>query len=216
MPPGEDNPFIQMIWTILGYVLAIAVFSAIGYLVVRGIIEFYRAFNRTGVHRDGADKSEFLDPRERREKTERGGGPKDDAPGFLDRSPDARIRRAYKRFIEAHRVREAAKEEAVSHLGEPGYYSDPKNRRRSSARRRPEPVEIRESWAPLDIEENVLGRAESRVTTPTRSGDSSPAPGGRAEALALIHRLYEKARYMPGECTAEDAAAMQEAVKQYG
>ena len=231
MPPGKENLFIQMIWNILGYVLAIVVFALIGYLIVRGIIAFYREFNRTGVHRDGADKSEFLDPREHREKTERGSDTANDAPGFLDRSPDARIRRAYKRFIESHRGRAEVQEEAVSHIGQPGYYSDPKNRRRT-ARRRPEPMEIRESWAPLDIEDNVLGKREraaegsSAAPAYTQSGrdeasaqtgqGKTSAQTGRGEALALIHRLYEKARYMPGECTAEDAAAMQEAVKQYG
>ena len=95
LAPQEENLFLDKLWEILSYVMSIAVILLCIYIIVSLIISFYKRFQQTAAVKE-RDKVEYLKPKENISSIH-----KEDSShiSFTDRSPKAKIRRKYKKFI---------------------------------------------------------------------------------------------------------------------
>jgi hypothetical protein len=95
LAPQEENLFLDKLWEILSYVMSIAVILLCIYIIVSLIISFYKRFQQTAAVKE-RDKVEYLKPKENISSVH-----KEDSShiSFADRSPKAKIRRKYKKFI---------------------------------------------------------------------------------------------------------------------
>ena len=91
----KENPFLDKLWEILTYVMSFAAAGLCIYLVVALAISFYKRFQQTAKVRE-KDKVEYLKPDETITLTKKA---ESSHIKFGDRSPAARIRRKYKKFI---------------------------------------------------------------------------------------------------------------------
>lgn len=96
LPEVESNPVMTFIWSILEYIVLTA--AAVGLILaaVYGVMWLSRNFRIS--FRDRGDFIENLSSADRLE-TIREKGKKRDKPGFFDRSPNAVVRRKYRRTI---------------------------------------------------------------------------------------------------------------------
>lgn len=94
--PQEENPFLDKLWEILSYVMSVVAVGTCIFLVVFIVISIYRRFQQTAKVRE-RDKIEYLKPEEHVSLTSKAIS---SHIKFADRSPAARIRRRYKKFIQ--------------------------------------------------------------------------------------------------------------------
>lgn len=102
----EPPRWLTIFYTVMEYILTIAVAALCLYLAYQAIRGFYRSFKASGVSAED-DEITYLKPGEKEEKVAR----VRQRPSFWDRSPEAQIRRAWagavKKSPEAKKVRES-------------------------------------------------------------------------------------------------------------
>lgn len=91
----KENPFMDKFWEILSAIMAFAAVFFVVFVVVLLIINFYKSFQRAAAVRE-RDKVEYLKPDESVALTNKA---RSNRLVFTDRSPSAKIRRKYKKFI---------------------------------------------------------------------------------------------------------------------
>lgn len=95
LAPQEENPFLDKLWEILSYVMSLAVILLCIYIIVALVISFYKRFQQTAAVKE-KDKVEYLKPKEDISTIQK---QTSSHINFTDRSPKAKIRRKYKKFI---------------------------------------------------------------------------------------------------------------------
>lgn len=180
----NDNPFLEIFWEALTFVIGAAVVILLIWLLWRFLKQFRKDFN--GVRRMDGDRIEYLRPDEKKQAAQAEGR---DHSFLSGRTPRMRIRRMYRKAI-----RSGAGAAAV----------------RSSHT----PREMEEAAFGADAEssppENHGHPAQKGGTSD--SGRPGRASSGY-EPLRIIHGLYEKARYGAQESTTEEAALMKEQLR---
>lgn len=91
----KENPFLEKFWEILSIVMSFAAVFFVIFVFVALIIHFYKSFQRTAAVRE-RDKVEYLKPDESVSLTKES---RSSHLSIIDRSPRARIRKRYKKFI---------------------------------------------------------------------------------------------------------------------
>ncbi len=87
----------EKLWDVIYVISLIVIIALFIFCIVKLLIEFYKKFQRAQ-YSDSTDVSEFIFPTD--DKKNR--SVTDKKPGFFDRTNEARIRRAYIRFIRSH------------------------------------------------------------------------------------------------------------------
>lgn len=91
----KENPFLEKFWETLSMVMSVAAVFFVIFVLVALVIHFYKSFQRTAAVRE-RDKVEYLKPDESVSLTKE---TRSSHLSIIDRSPRARIRKRYKKFI---------------------------------------------------------------------------------------------------------------------